>query len=306
MLSSLPIKCPGYLLAKAEKLPSVRAAVVNPTSKTSLQSARLATEVGLISPVLVGDTAIIKALAEQIGWDIYGIRLVPSEGEMAAAELAVALARGKEVATLIQGDIQAVDLLRVVVDEQQGLLKGKHLSHVFHMTVPTSSKVLCITDAVINVLPSVDERLEIARNAVGLMHALGNIEPRVAVLSASEEAATSMPSSVDATFISEASARGAVKGARVFGPLTFDSAVSAEVARIKSIANPVAGNADIVLVPNVETGSALCQQMVYFMSAAAAGIVLGASVPIVLNASADEAATRLAAAALASIYAAST
>ena len=171
------------------------------------------------------------------------------------------------------------------------------------MTVPASDKVICITDAVINVAPSIAIKLDIARNATALLHALGNKQPNIAVLSATEVATAAIPSSVDAASVTREAEAGAVPGAMVYGPLAFDNAVSIEAAKLKGITSPVAGNADVLLVPNIETGNALFKQMVYYMSAAAAGVVLGAKVPIILTSRADPAAARLAGTALASIYA---
>ena len=174
------------------------------------------------------------------------------------------------------------------------------------MTLPGSDQALCITDAVINVLPTVAIKLDIARNATSLMHALGQQEPKIALLSATEVATPSMPSSLEADEIAKAAAQGAVPGALADGPFALDNAVSPKAAQLKGVSGPVAGNADVLLVPNIETGNALFKQMVYFMGAAAAGLVLGAKVPIILTSRADPVQARLAAAALSSIYAAHT
>ena len=177
------------------------------------------------------------------------------------------------------------------------------MSHVFHMTVPGSDRALCITDAVLNVLPTAKQKAEIARNAVSLVLAIGYEKPKVALLSASETASSAMPSSLDAAELAQQADQGSFPNATVEGPMAFDLAVSEEAARIKEFSSVVAGNADILLVPNIETGNALFKMMVHFMSAAAAGIVLGAKVPIVLTSRADPVAARLASLALACIYA---
>ncbi|MGH1543419.1 MAG: bifunctional enoyl-CoA hydratase/phosphate acetyltransferase [Arenicella sp.] len=303
MLSSIPIECPAYLLEKAEQLPSIPTAIVNAGARLPLQSTRLATEKGLIIPTLVGNPEQIKTVAQEINWDISDLRIVAAEGEVEAAQTSVALARNGEVASLMKGNLHTDHLLRAVINKETGLRTGSRLSHVFHMTLPGSDKAMCITDAAINVAPNVDIKLDIARNAVSLLHSLGNKNPNIAVLSATEVPTEAVPSSMDAATITKEAANGAVPGATVDGPFAFDNAVSPEAAKIKGINSPVAGNADVLLVPNIETGNALFKQMVYFMSAAAAGVVMGAKVPIVLTSRADPAAARLAATALASIYA---
>lgn len=303
MLSTLPIECPAFLLDKASLLPRTTTAVINAGSTLVLQSCRLASDEGLIEPVLIGDRGAIASTAQQIDWDISDIRIIHAPDDIASAQVAVALARGGEVASLMKGDIHTDDLLRAVIDKQTGLRTGTRLSHVFHMTIPSSDQSLCITDAVINVLPSIDIQLDIARNVTKLMHSLGNSAPKIAVLSATEVANEGMPSSMQAAKLVEHAEQGEVSGAVLGGPFAFDNAVSPAAAKLKGIDHPVAGHADVLLVPNIETGNALFKQMVYFMSAAAAGVVLGAKVPIILTSRADPAAARLASTALASIYA---
>ena len=263
----------------------------------------MALDVGLIKPVLVGDSKAIDRAAQEIDWDITGIRIVDAPDDIASAKTAVALARGGEVAALMKGNIHTDDLLRAVIDKHTGLRTGTRLSHVFHMTIPGSDQSLCITDAAINVLPSMEIQLDIARNVTSLMHSLGNISPKIAVLSATEVVNKSMPSSMQAAEVVKHAEQGEVPGAVLGGPFAFDNAVSPAAAKLKKIKHPVAGNADVLLVPNIETGNALFKQMVYFMSAAAAGVVLGAKVPIILTSRADPTASRLASMALASIYA---
>jgi phosphotransacetylase len=269
-----------------------------------MNSIKMAVEQNLITPVLIGDSINIKAAAKEIAWDISSFRIVHAEDEIASARVAVAMARGGEVASLMKGNIHTDQLLRAVIDKQLGLRTGARLSHVFHMSVPNSNAVICITDAVINVQPSVAIKLDIARNATKLMYAIGFEIPKIAVLSATEVATSAMPSSIEAAQVVAAANAGEVEGALVGGPFAFDNAVSPAAAKLKKIDHPVAGSADVLLVPTIETGNALFKQMVYFMGAAAAGVVLGAKVPIVLTSRADPAPARLAATALASIYAA--
>jgi phosphotransacetylase len=268
-----------------------------------MESAKEAFEKNLIEPVLVGDIPVINAIAKTLGWDISALRVIAAHGEVAAAETSVALARSSEVSSLMKGNLHTDNLLRAVIHRDTGLRTGSRLSHVFHMTLPGSDNAICITDAAINVLPTVNVKLDIARNVTALMHALGNKAPKIALLSATEVATASVPSSMDAEAIMKEVQNGAVPGAIVDGPFAFDIAVSPAAAKIKGIESPVAGCADVLLVPNIEAGNVLFKQMVYFMSAAAAGIVMGAKVPIVLTSRADPVAARLASAALASIVA---
>jgi phosphate acetyltransferase len=306
MLSSTPIECPQYLLDKARLLAPAPTAIVNAGAQLPMESAKEAFEKGLIEPVLVGDISIINAIAKTLAWDISELRVVAADGEVAAAQTSVALARGGEVSSLMKGNLHTDNLLRAVINRDTGLRTGTRLSHVFHMTLPGSDAAICITDAAINVLPPVGVKLDIARNVTALMHALGNKAPKIAVLSATELPTESVPSSMEAAEVVKEAQNGAIPGAIVDGPFAFDNAVSSEAAKIKGINSPVAGCADVLLVPNIEAGNVLFKQMVYFMSAAAAGIVMGAKVPIVLTSRADPVAARLASAALASIVASAT
>lgn len=303
LLSTNTVECPQYLLDQAQGLPAATTAVVNAGSKVVMHSAKMAADEGLITPVLVGDASAIQALAAELAWDISNIRVIQAGNEDQAAAAAVALAKGNEVASLMKGNIHTDHLLKAVINKELGLRTGRRLSHVFHMSVPNSTAAICITDAVINVAPSVNIKLDIARNATSLMHAIGYEQPKIAVISATEVATPSMPSSIEAQQVVKAARAGEVEGALLGGPFAFDNAVSPAAAKLKGITDPVAGKADVLLVPNIETGNALFKQMVYFMGAAAAGLVLGATVPIILTSRADPAAARLASAALAAIYA---
>ena len=305
-LCPTPVECPASLLALASPLPEAATAIVNAGSPVVMQSVKMAVEENLIAPTFVGNSNAIKAAAQTMDWDISKFRLVKADNEIAAAQTAVALAKSNEVTSLMKGDIHTDQLLKAVLNQDQGLLTDTRLSHVFHMSVPDSDASICITDAVINVQPTVAIKLDIARNVTKLMHAIGYAEPKIAVLSATETPTPAMPSSMEAKEVVTAAEAGEVNGALLGGPFAFDNAVSASAAKLKNIDHPVAGNADVLLVPNIETGNALFKQMVYFMGAAAAGVVLGAKVPIVLTSRADPAPARLAAAALASIYANST
>ncbi len=303
MLSTVPVQCPPWLLAKAKQIAPVPTAVANANSSLVLTGARMAHEQGLLRPVLVGDPGAIVAAAAQIGWSLSGIRIEPASTEQHAAEMAVSLARHGEVRAIMKGDMHTDVLLRAVLARHIGLRTGRLLSHVFHMSVPGSERSLCITDAVLNVLPSVEQKIQIARNAAGLMHALGNTHPKIALLSATETEIASMPSSVDAATIARMAQATPFEGFSIDGPLALDLAISPRAAKIKGVTNPVAGQADVLLVPNIETGNALFKAMVYLNSAAAAGVILGARVPIMLTSRADPPPARLASAALASILA---
>lgn len=303
LLSTNTVECPQYLLDQADGLPAAATAVVNAASKTVMQSCKMASDEGLITPVLVGDASAIQKIAADLDWNLSDIRIVQADSEDKAAAAAVALAKGNEVASLMKGNIHTDHLLKAVINKELGLRTGRRLSHVFHMSVPNSNASICITDAAINVAPSVAIKLDIARNVTSLMHAIGYEQPKIAVLSATEVASPTIPSSMAAQEVVQAAQAGEVEGALLGGPFAFDNAVSPYAAKLKGITDPVAGNADVLLVPNIETGNALFKQMVYFMGAAAAGLVLGATVPIILTSRADPAAARLASTALAAIYA---
>ncbi len=276
-------------------------AVVGAGHPLVMDSARRATEGGFIEPVLVGEADGINEIARQIGWDISGIRLVPADGERQAAEIAASLARGGEVAALMKGHVHTDTLMRAILTRSAGLRTDRRVSHIFHMTLPGRDRVIHITDAAVNVQPGVAEKLDIVFNAVDLAQSLGMETPKVAMLSGAETVNPAMPSSVEADEVVRLANNGAVKGAIVDGPFGFDNAVSPEAALIKGVDSPVAGQADILVVPNLESGNFLFKQMVYFMSATAAGIVMGAKVPVVLTSRADPSEARLAAAAIASI-----
>ncbi len=305
MLSTVPFEVPAYLVDKARALPTPAMAVAGAANPLAMESARRAAREGLAEPVLVGEAAAVSAIARDMDWDLDGVRVVDAADEAAAAAAAVALAGGGEVAVLMKGHIHTDTLMRAVLKREAGLRTDRRISHIFHMTVPGHHQVLHITDAAINVQPGVDGKVHILGNVVDLAHALGNALPRVAVLSGAETVNPAMPSSVDAALVVKRANAGEVEGALIDGPLAFDNAVSPEAARIKGIDSPVAGRADVLLVPNLEAGNFLFKQMVYFMSATAAGIVMGARVPIVLTSRADPPEARLAATAIAAIVAAS-
>lgn len=303
MLSKTPFVIPRPLIEKAKGAPRLPMAIAGAGHPVALESARRAAEIGLIEPVLIGEPDVTRRVARELGWDIAGWRLVPAGDESKAAEVAVALARGGEVASIMKGHVHTDALMRAVLKRDVGLRTDRRTSHVFHMTVPGHDGALLIADAVVNIQPTVDDKIHIILNAVDLAHALGNPLPKVAILSGAETVNPSMPSSVEAAEVAKRAHDGAIVGAIVDGPLGFDNAVSPEAARIKGIDSPVAGRADILIVPNLEAGNFLFKQMVYFMSAVAAGLVMGTKVPIVLTSRADPPEARLAATAIAAIMA---
>jgi len=304
MLSTDPFVIPPYLKERVPDLPPLTMSVAGANNAVAMESARMVADGGLAEPILVGDETAIRAIAKDMGWDLTNIRIVAAETEDEASEKAVALARNNEAALLMKGHVHTDSIMRAIIDRENGLRTGRRTSHVFHMTVPNSDKVLYITDAAINVAPDVGIKMDILKNAIDMVHAMGIKTPHVAVLSGAEVVNPSMPSSVEADEVVKRANNGDVTGAIVDGPLAFDGAVSTEAAKIKGIDSPVAGKADVLLVPNIETGNGLFKQMVYFMSATAAGVVMGAKVPVILTSRADPPEARFASAAVAAIVAA--
>lgn len=297
--------CPERLLIRAGMSEAVPAAVVAAGSAVALAGAWRAAQHGLIEPVLVGDPDIITRKAREIGWNLHGACVIPAQDETSAARLSVALARSGEVGILMKGHLHTDTLLSAALDREHGLRIGRRFTHAFHMTVPSTGRELIITDAAVNIAPDLDTKLDIIRNAVELAKLLGCTEPRVALLSCTEEVTHRVPSSIDAAELTRRCAAGAVEGARVFGPMALDLAVSVEAARIKGLNHPCAGVADVLVVPSIDTGNALFKMMVHFLGAVAAGVVLGAAVPIILTSRADPPEARIAAAAIAKILASS-
>ena len=302
MLSTRPFECPLTLLEQARRYPAVKTSIANAGAAIALESARQATEEGLIEPILVGDKNDIARNADEIAWDIGSFEIHHAPDEDTAALQAAKLAGNGHAHALMKGHIHTDTFMMAILNRASGLRRGRRLTHVFHMTIPGHKKALLITDAAVNIAPDLESKFEAIRNAVGLAQSLGIAEPRVAILSGTEEATDRMPSSMDAAALT-VRATEQLGGALVHGPLAFDNAISPEAAQIKGITHPVAGNADILLVPNIETGNALFKMMVYFMSACAAGIVLGAKVPAILTSRADPPEARLASAAIAAILA---
>ena len=290
----------GYerLLAACKSLPPVRMAVVHPCSVEALEAALEARDNGLIVPVLVGPEARIRALAKDGALDLAGIEIVTTEHSHASAETAVALARSGHVAALMKGSLHTDELLHAVLEKQTGLRTERRLSHVFVMDVPTYPRPLMITDAAVNIYPTLAEKRDIVQNAIDLAHRIGIAEPRVAILSAVETVNPDIKSTIDAAALCKMAERGQIQGGKLDGPLALDNAVSPEAARIKGISSGVAGVADILVVPDLEAGNMLVKQLTFLADADSAGIVLGARVPIVLASRADSVRNRLASVAL--------
>ena len=286
------------LLRAAQRARPVVTAVVHPCDRESLLGALEAAARGLIVPVLVGPEAKIRATARAARASLAGVRLEPTEHSHAAAERAVALARAGEVGALMKGSLHTDELMAAVVSSATGLRTARRTSHVFVLDVPAYPRPLLITDAAINIQPTLEEKADIVQNAIEFAHVLGIARPRVAILSAMETVNPKLQSTLDAAALCKMADRGQITGGLLDGPLAFDNAISPEAARAKRIDSPVAGRADILVVPDLESGNMLAKQLQYFAGADSAGIVLGTRVPIVLTSRADSAHNRLASAAV--------
>ena len=286
------------ILRACEGIPPVTTAVVHPCDRDSLRGAIEAAERKLILPVLVGPEARIRALAAAEGLDLAPWRVVGTEHSHAAAQKAAELARAGEVEALMKGSLHTDELMSLVVAANSGLRTSRRISHVFLMDVPAYPRMLLVTDAAINIAPDARTKADIAQNAIDLARVLGVDEPKVAVLAAVETVNPDMQATVDAAMLCKMADRGQITGGLIDGPLAFDNAVSEHAARTKHIVSPVAGRADILLVPDLEAGNMVAKQLQYLAGADSAGIVLGARVPIVLTSRADSVRTRLASAAV--------
>lgn len=287
------------LVAAARSFDPVRMAVVHPCDALSLSGAMAARDAGLIQPVLVGPAARIRATAAAAGLSIEGLRIVATEHSHAAAKAAVALARAGEVAALMKGALHTDEIMAEVVDAATGLRTERRISHVFALDVPYYPKPLFITDAAINIEPDLMAKRDIIQNAIDLCHALGILQPRVAILSAVETVTPAIRSSVEAGALCKMADRGQITGGLVDGPLAFDNAVSEAAAGTKGIVSDVAGKADILLAPDMVSGNMIAKQLIHLAGADSAGIALGARVPIVLTSRSDDIQSRVASSALA-------
>jgi phosphate acetyltransferase len=300
----------GYrlLIEQTRGLQPIRTAVVHPVDSVSLIAAIEAAREGLIVPVLVGPEHKIRAAAEMAKLDLASYEVVPTEHSAAAANRAVALARAGQVSALMKGALHTDELMHAVVDAANGLRTARRISHVFAMDAPAYPRPLFITDAAINMYPTLEDKRDIVQNAIDLVRALRQMLnrdtlelPRVAILSAVETVTEKLKSTLDAAALCKMADRGQITGAILDGPLAFDNAVSEEAAKTKGIVSPVAGKADIFVVPDLEAGNMLAKQLEYLGEADAAGIVLGARVPIILTSRADNTLTRLGSCAMAQL-----
>jgi len=291
------------LIEATRTLPPLLTAIVHPCDELSLSGAIEAMRQGLIVPLLVGPQRKIRAVAAQAGYALDGIELIDTPHSHAAAAQAVAMARSGKVQALMKGALHTDELMEAVVDAGSGLRTERRISHVFALDVPTYPKPLLITDAAINIYPSLLDKRDIVQNAIDLAHALGIALPKVAILSAVETVNPKITSTVEAAAMCKMLDRGQINGGILDGPLAFDNAISRAAADAKQLTSPVAGDADILVVPDLESGNMLAKQLIYLAGADAAGIVLGARVPIMLTSSSDGLLARLASCALARRFA---
>jgi phosphate acetyltransferase len=286
------------LLDRCQGVDPIPTAVAHPCEETALSGAIEAAEHGLITPILVGPSAKIAAVAKSAKVDLAGIEIVDVEHSHDAAARAVQMVREGRAELLMKGSLHSDELLGAVV-AREGLRTGRRISHVFIMDVPTYHKVLIVTDAAINIAPNLVDKVDICQNAIDLGIALGLEAPKVAILAAVETVNPSMPATIDAAALCKMAERGQIKGGILDGPLAFDNAISAEAAKIKGIRSPVAGDPDILLVPNLEAGNMLAKQLTFLANADSAGLVLGARVPVILTSRADSVRARIASCAVA-------
>ena len=291
------------LIARAREVPAATTVVVHPCDETSLRGAVDAAEKGIIKPVLVGPAAKIADTARQFGMDISRYEVVDAPHSDAAAARGVALIHEGKGEVLMKGSLHTDELMGEVTSGKTGLRTARRISHVFVMDVPNHPDTLFVTDAAINIFPDLDVKRDIIQNAIDLFTQAGLGTPRVAILSAVETVTTKIPSTIEAAALCKMAERGQITGGFLDGPLAFDNAIDPEAARIKGIASPVAGHAQILVVPDLEAGNMLAKNLIFLARADAAGIVLGARVPIVLTSRADSVRARMASCAVAVLYA---
>jgi phosphate acetyltransferase len=287
------------LIATAQKQPAIKVAVAHPCDESSMRGAAEATRLRLIEPILVGPVERIRSAAAEVGFDIEGVEVIDAEHSHASAAKAVELVRAGRAEALMKGSLHTDELMGAVVSKASGIRTERRISHCFIMDVPGHPNPLIITDAAVNIAPDLDVKVDIIQNAIDLAHAMGLEEVRVAILSAMETVTTKVPSTIEAAALCKMAARGQITGAVLDGPLALDNAISPEAAAIKKIASPVAGRANILVVPDLEAGNMLAKSLSFLAKADAAGIVLGARVPVILTSRADSLSSRLASCAVA-------
>ena len=293
MLSNKEIVCPNNLLDKAQEKKGIKVAVVNAGKPLPMLSVQDAVTENLIEPIFIGNKEEILKCANDLKWDISKYEIIDEPVENNTAKIAAKLASEDKVKIIVKGHIHTDVLMKEVLKREYNLLGKTRLSHIWHMTVEKEGKPLIITDGALNVQPNVKTKMHILKNVINFSNRIGISRPKVAVLSATEEVLESVPSSLDAAEITKL-AKDENLEADVFGPLAFDNSISKKSAAIKGIKNIVAGEADVLLVPSVETGNGLVKMMIYFMGACAAGVVVGGKVPVVITSRSDEAQARLA------------
>ncbi len=291
------------LIDLCRTLAATPTAVVHPCDQSSLEGAIEAGRLGLITPILVGPSQRIRAVAEAGGIDLAGVQIVDAPHSHAAAAAAVALVREGKAEALMKGSLHTDELMAAVVKRDVGLRTARRVSHCFVMDVPGHEEALIITDAAINIAPTLEDKVDIVQNAIDLARAMGQTEVRVAVLSAMETVNPKVPSTIEAAALCKMMDRHQITGALIDGPLALDNAISPEAAKIKKIDSPVAGRANVLVVPDLEAGNMLAKSLSFLAGADAAGIVLGARVPIILTSRADSVLTRLASCAVAAMVA---
>ena len=287
------------LLERCRGLAPVPTAVAHPCDESALAGALEAGAMKLITPILVGPADKIKEIARKAKLDLAGVEIVDVEHSHAAAARAVELVRQGKAELLMKGSLHSDEILAAVVARETGLRTGRRISHVFIMDVPTYHKVLIVTDAAINIAPTLEDKVHICQNAIDLARSLGLEQPKVAILAAVETVQSNMPATIDAAALCKMAERRQITGALLDGPLAFDNAISRDAARIKGITSEVAGDPDILLVPDLEAGNMLAKQLTFLAQADSAGIVLGARVPIILTSRADSVRSRIASCAVA-------
>ena len=293
MLSNKEIVCPNNLLDYAHQKKGVKAAIVNAGKPLPMLSVQDAVKENLIDPIFIGDKKEIVKCAENLKWDVSKFEIIDEPVENNTAAIAAKLASENKIRIIVKGHIHTDILMKEVLKREYELLGKTRLSHIWHMTIGKNDKPLIITDGALNVQPNVKTKMHILKNVINFSNRIGIERPKVAVLSATEEVLDSVPSSKDAAEITKL-AKDENLNADVFGPLAFDNSISKKSAAIKGIKNNVAGVADVLLVPSVETGNGLVKMMIYFMGACAAGVVVGGKVPVVITSRSDEAQARLA------------
>ena len=291
------------LVAATANLQPLATAVAHPCDESSLRGTLEAAEAGMISPILVGSGEKIRSVAKSFDLDIEGIEIVDAAHSQAAAEKAVELVRSGKAQLLMKGSLHSDEILGAVAKRETGLRTARRISHVFVMDVPTHPQTLFITDAAVNIAPDLPAKRDIVQNAIDLYAGLGLGTPKVAILSAVETVNPGIPSTIDAAALCKMADRGQITGGELDGPLAFDNAISPEAVRIKGIKSPVAGRAQILVVPNLEAGNMLAKNLSFLARADAAGIVLGARVPVILTSRADNVRSRMASCAVAMLLA---